>query len=206
MTFNVHYTIYVFRVSFDFLLSCYWTSWTIAFLPSPMFFPTHQAERTLVIPVIRDSHASQLSSSTTGSSDHHSTAVKGDYKKHESRHRNDSPVATKLNRSAFQRNSAVRRSLGGTAPPAAAAAARGDELQPKQQHYQTMPCSGSGAWNKLTIRVVNLPSLDELGYSLDSYSDPDTGLVSSLLSSSASKSPLFSPSPFVNGVLLETLV
>lgn len=98
-----------------------------------------------------------------------------------------SPSLVRMHRTSFKRDSAVRRSLGGTAIPPCWL--NDDPLSaydigrvPVSQHPPIGPVSKPSdelfsldTAPLLHIRVVRLPSLDDLGFSLDSYSHPSLG-------------------------------
>ncbi|TGZ52403.1 hypothetical protein CRM22_010625 [Opisthorchis felineus] len=105
-------------------------------------------------------------------------------------HRNGTlcPSLAKINRSSFQRNTSARRSLGGmaTSAPWLDSNELGEisptNLSPHHPSVELQSCTfNSGSQSNLDfspllqIRVVQLPSLDDLGFALDSYSDPNSG-------------------------------
>ncbi|KAA0190711.1 hypothetical protein FBUS_10683 [Fasciolopsis buskii] len=103
--------------------------------------------------------------------------------------RSASPSLVRMHRASFKRDSAIRRSLGGTAIPPCWL--NDDPLSaydigrvPVGQHRpidslskpnDELSCLDTAPL--LHIRVVRLPSLDDLGFSLDSYSHPSLGQV-----------------------------
>ncbi|TPP57664.1 hypothetical protein FGIG_02623 [Fasciola gigantica] len=101
--------------------------------------------------------------------------------------RTASPAFSRMHRSSFKRDSAVRRSLGGTAiPPSWLNEDPLSVYDTSRTHVSQTPSAHSPSKPDkdlldldlaplLHIRVVRLPSLDDLGFSLDSYSQPSTG-------------------------------